>query len=119
MLDLFLELTIKCLRNVSKTDGLEKTFNEEQFKTLTQSYKDFVIFFNDTLLTESSIVDVLKGTIDFVTTDSNETQAVGLRDIGIIEIKLNSEGVQILKQFINHYENIDTVSNFIKFQWGN
>ncbi|HGH7177115.1 TPA: AAA family ATPase [Bacillus wiedmannii] len=118
LLDLFLELTIKCLRNVSKTDGLEKTFNEEQFKTLTQSYKDFVIFFNDTLLTESSIVDVLKGTIDFVTTDSNETQAVGLRDIGIIEIKLNSEGVQILKQFINHYENIDTVSNFIKFQWG-
>ncbi|PCD05709.1 hypothetical protein CMV16_22010 [Peribacillus simplex] len=118
LLDLFLESTIKELQNAPQIEGFEKGFNEEQFKTLTESYMNFIIFFKEQILTQPSIVDVIKGTIDFVNTEPNGTQAVGYKDIGIIEITLNLEGLQLLKQFINHYETINTVSNFIKIQWG-
>ncbi|MBY0214867.1 MULTISPECIES: AAA family ATPase [Priestia] len=118
LLDFFSQLTIKELQNDSNIDDFEQKFNAEQFKTLTQSYKDFIIFFYDYVLTESSIINVIKGTIGFVTTESKSTQAAGYKEVGIIEIELNSEGVRLLKQFVNHYESINTLSNFTKIQWG-
>ncbi|PGL12169.1 hypothetical protein CN912_10625 [Bacillus cereus] len=118
LLEFFCRVTIKELQNDSNKEEVKRKFNSEQFKTLTQSYINFITFINNCIFKESSIIDVIKGKIEFVTTESRKSQAVGFKEIGIIEIELNSEGIKLLKQFIDHYEIINTLSNFIKIQWG-
>ncbi|RAS75717.1 AAA family ATPase [Priestia endophytica] len=118
LLDFFFELTTKVLKDASTVEDFERQFNVDQFKTLTQSYKDFIAFFNDCVLKKSSIVNVLKGTVEFVTTKPGGVTGIGSQEIGIIEITLNPKGLKLLTQFINHYEAINTVSNFIKIEWG-
>ncbi|PFC37727.1 AAA family ATPase [Bacillus cereus] len=118
LLEFFYQITIKELQQDSNIGDVKQKFNREQFKTLTQSYRDFIIFINDCIIKESSIADVIKGKIEFVTTESRSTQSVGYKEIGIIEIELNPEGIKLLKEFINHYETINTLSNFVKIEWG-
>lgn len=115
LLDFFLQSTIKVLKGSPKANDLDKGFNEEHFKTLTNSYIKFIVFF-DNILNTSSSLNFLKGNTEFVNTSSG-VQSVGIRDICIVEISLNMEGIELLEEIIHEYESINTASNFIKIQW--
>jgi predicted ATPase len=119
LLEFFNKLTIENLRDAStpRLKEFDLKFNEFQFRELTKSYLNFIKYFNESVITQDSLFHLEKGNVNFARTKSDKEMSIIEKDIAIIGVPLNSEGLGFLKQFIEQYEKINTGTNFIKVQW--
>ncbi|MBT2666142.1 hypothetical protein J7J00_11560 [Bacillus sp. ISL-4] len=117
LLELFLKSTIQILSKSSKNNKFDKGFNEKQFNNLTRSYINFIRFLEKEVFTSSSSAKITpNGEMDFIKTDGN-VQSISIKDFCLLEIPLDKQGIKLLEQIFKHYEEIDTSTNFLKFQW--
>lgn len=119
LIEFFCDLTVKTLKDATtpKMKQFDLKFNEWQFKELTKSYTGFIKYFDENVITQASLVNLRESRINFVRTEPDKKQSVLEKDVAIIEVPLSSEGLALLKEFINRYKSINTGSDFIKFQW--
>ncbi|PFC37726.1 AAA family ATPase [Bacillus cereus] len=125
LLDFFLQSVTREVKKIILNNDSYSNFNEEEFKKLTQSYKDFIEFFSNELLKESLVIKFKDSMIQMVDTKEDGDPTVEYRGVKTIAISLNPEiesqgipkGINLLQRIIESYEAINTTSNFIKIEW--
>lgn len=119
LLEVFNKITVETLRDAStpKLKQFDLKFNEFQFRELTDSYLNFIKYFNENVIIQDSPIRLKKGDVKLVKTNSSKEMSIIEQDIAIIEVPLNSKGLDFLKQFVEQYEKINTGTDFIKIQW--
>ncbi|MEI2341376.1 AAA family ATPase [Priestia megaterium] len=119
LLEVFNKITIDTLKDASSPElkQFNLKFNEFQFRTLTESYVNFIKYFTENVMTQSSTFHLQRGSVKLTKEKSDKETSIIQQDTAIIEVPLDSEGLDFLKQFVDHYEKIDTGTDFIKIQW--
>ncbi|WP_394548141.1 AAA family ATPase [Priestia aryabhattai] len=110
---------------VAKSNSNNDSFNLEDFEKLTKSYKNFITFFFDELLDESSVINFRDSAVQIVETSYEGVSGIGMQNVKTVEISLASEmgaralpeGIKLLQKVVKAYESINTTSNFLKIEW--
>jgi len=118
LLDLFSQ-------KVVETNSNSDSFDVETFKELTKSYIDFISFFCNELLKESSVINFRDSSVQIVETSYDGVRGIGMENTKTVEISLASEigssplpqGINLLQKVVKAYESINTTSNFLKIEW--
>ncbi|PHF12218.1 AAA family ATPase [Bacillus toyonensis] len=125
LLELFLQCVIREMKKNTLIKDSNIGFNEDKFNKLTKSYMNFIKFFSNELLRESSVIKFRNSIIQIADTGEDGARSIEARDVKTIEISLNPEmepqvipkGISLLQKVIELYESIDTNTNFIKIEW--
>lgn len=101
-------------------------FNEEDFRNLTNSYKEFIELLSNELSNPSSHIKFKNNYIQIANTGNDGGRFSSIKNVKTIEINIGSnaqtinfDGLQLLKKFLKVYESINTNNNFIKIEWEN
>lgn len=118
LIKFFMETTLETLKEVHKKDYLDNKFSDVHFKDLTNSYLSFISFLEYDFFQDLSLINLVKGTSNFVSKNSStKVTSVGEEEICIAQISLNKDGLKLLNHFMQQYEAINSISNFIKVNW--
>lgn len=121
MIDHFNSRAITFLKRFSdKHKDALSDFNSSQFNAMTESYKEFISFFNESFLNNRAII--IKESAAVLTTIKNVDGKIKIegsysKKVGLVEVDLKLGGLPLLKEFLDKYNSIKTGSDFIKVDW--
>lgn len=95
-------------------------FNDKQFNDMTESYKEFISYFNTEFLNNPAIIikeDAAPLTTFKKVNGKFEIEGSYSKRVGLVEVDLTLGGLPLLKDFLDKYNSIKTGSDFIKIDW--
>ncbi|MEM4992373.1 hypothetical protein WKH56_07530 [Priestia sp. SB1] len=94
-----------------------ESFDDSKLAAMTESYKDFVIYFNKTFLGNNPAVHIKEDTTYLNSRRVGSAEGASSVSVGIVEIDLTSQGLSLLAEFLHKYSLIKSGSDFIKIDW--
>ncbi|MEI2341379.1 AAA family ATPase, partial [Priestia megaterium] len=101
-------------------------FNKSDFKNLTESYEKFIELFINMLLNPHPLMKFKNNYTVLAKTGNDGGRFILEKNIKTIEISIGSnlqtinfDALELLSNFLEVYESLDTNNNFIKIEWGN
>ncbi|MEM4992563.1 hypothetical protein WKH56_08480 [Priestia sp. SB1] len=101
-------------------------FNKLDFENLTESYKEFVKLIIKMLLSPHPLIKFKNNYTVLAKTGNDGGRHILDKNIKTIEISIGSnsqtinfDALELLRDFLEVYDSLDTNNNFIKVEWGN
>ena len=116
LLNIFQIQMLDVIDSINNENSTRRKLEKEEFKKLTKSYLNFIEFFINEFITSSKLTYV-NGTMNSITNKEKGITGFGITDISIVEVILDNEGIKLINNLINLYEEIYTASDFLKFEW--
>ncbi|MGE7632361.1 hypothetical protein ACQKMZ_08470 [Bacillus paramycoides] len=119
MLNIFQE-TILNMNEDGELDSNNKfnefyKFNKEEFLKLHNGYVNLIGFFERNI--QNNRISFQKGTTNLTQIQEDGVQSSYISDMAVIEISLDSEGLQLANELIKIYRRLYTITDFIRFSW--